>query len=156
MTYRLDVYHRTPGIVLPPISSPMLSPWCLRLACARARGPAAQLRAKRFLRLEIPPSCRSSAISVFRLATGVANRYYLDVKNRIGIKGSIQNIPDGYLLDLSVPSPASTLSRMSLSRTIHSDTSPSRFFSSQKPKSGIKVGILALLICRFRWAAPRV
>lgn len=34
-----------------------------------------------------------------------ANRYYLDVKNKIGIKGSIQNIPDGYLLDLSGPKP---------------------------------------------------
>jgi hypothetical protein len=34
-----------------------------------------------------------------------ANRHYLDVKNRIGIKGSIQNIPDGYLLDLSGSKP---------------------------------------------------
>jgi hypothetical protein len=34
-----------------------------------------------------------------------ANRYYLDVKNKIGIKGSIQNIPDGYLLDLSGSKP---------------------------------------------------
>ena len=33
------------------------------------------------------------------------NRYYLDVKNKIGIKGSIQNIPDGYLLDLSGSKP---------------------------------------------------
>lgn len=33
------------------------------------------------------------------------NRYYLDVKNRIGAKGSIQNIPDGYLLDLSGSKP---------------------------------------------------
>src|SRR5208337_479665 len=30
-----------------------------------------------------------------------SNRFYLDVKNKIGAKGSIQNIPDGYLLDLS-------------------------------------------------------
>jgi hypothetical protein len=29
------------------------------------------------------------------------NRFYLDVKSKIGTKGSIQNIPDGYLLDLS-------------------------------------------------------
>ena len=29
------------------------------------------------------------------------NRFYLDVKKRIGVKGSIQNVPDGYLLDLS-------------------------------------------------------
>lgn len=28
-------------------------------------------------------------------------RFYLDVKKRIGAKGSIQNVPDGYLLDLS-------------------------------------------------------
>jgi hypothetical protein len=34
-----------------------------------------------------------------------ANRYYLDVKNKIGIKGSVQNIPDGYLLDLSGSKP---------------------------------------------------
>ncbi len=33
------------------------------------------------------------------------NRFYLDVKNRIGAKGSIQNIPDGYLLDLSSAKP---------------------------------------------------
>lgn len=29
------------------------------------------------------------------------NRIYLDVKKKIGAKGSIQNIPDGYLLDLT-------------------------------------------------------
>ncbi len=33
------------------------------------------------------------------------NRFYLDVKNKIGAKGSIQNIPDGYLLDLSTAKP---------------------------------------------------
>lgn len=33
------------------------------------------------------------------------NRYYLDVKKKIGTKGSIQNIPDGYLLDLSGSKP---------------------------------------------------
>jgi hypothetical protein len=33
------------------------------------------------------------------------NRFYLDVKNKIGAKGSIQNIPDGYLLDLSGSKP---------------------------------------------------
>ena len=33
------------------------------------------------------------------------NRFYLDVKKRIGTKGSIQNIPDGYLLDLSGSKP---------------------------------------------------
>src|SRR3982074_430192 len=33
------------------------------------------------------------------------NRYYLDVKNKIGVKESIQNIPDGYLLDLSGSKP---------------------------------------------------
>jgi len=34
-----------------------------------------------------------------------ANRYYLDVKKKIGAKGSIQNIPDGYLLDFSGSKP---------------------------------------------------
>jgi hypothetical protein len=34
-----------------------------------------------------------------------ANRYYLDVKKKIGSKGSIQNVPDGYLLDLSGSKP---------------------------------------------------
>jgi hypothetical protein len=29
------------------------------------------------------------------------NRVYIDVKRKIGLKGSIRNIPDGYLLDLS-------------------------------------------------------
>jgi hypothetical protein len=29
------------------------------------------------------------------------NRIYLDVKKKIGVKGGIRNIPDGYLLDLS-------------------------------------------------------
>ena len=33
------------------------------------------------------------------------NRYYLDIKKKIGAKGSIQNIPDGYLLDLSGSKP---------------------------------------------------
>jgi hypothetical protein len=33
------------------------------------------------------------------------NRFYLDVKKRIGVKGSIQNVPDGYLLDLSGAKP---------------------------------------------------
>jgi hypothetical protein len=32
-------------------------------------------------------------------------RYYLDIKKKIGAKGSIQNIPDGYLLDLSGSKP---------------------------------------------------
>jgi hypothetical protein len=32
-------------------------------------------------------------------------RYYLDIKKKIGTKGSIQNIPDGYLLDLSGSKP---------------------------------------------------
>jgi hypothetical protein len=34
-----------------------------------------------------------------------ANRYYLDVKKKIESKGSIQNIPDGYLLHLSSAKP---------------------------------------------------
>src|SRR5438874_2008426 len=34
-----------------------------------------------------------------------SNRYYLDVKKKIGAKGSIQNIPDGYLLDFSGAKP---------------------------------------------------
>ncbi|MGB7552873.1 MAG: hypothetical protein WBM04_00760 [Candidatus Korobacteraceae bacterium] len=34
-----------------------------------------------------------------------ANRYYLDVKKKIGSKGSIQNVPDGYLLDHSGSKP---------------------------------------------------
>ena len=29
------------------------------------------------------------------------NRMYLDVKKKIGVKGGLRNIPDGYLLDLS-------------------------------------------------------
>ena len=29
------------------------------------------------------------------------NRFYLDVKKKIGVKGGLRNIPDGYLLDLS-------------------------------------------------------
>lgn len=33
------------------------------------------------------------------------NRIYLDVKKKIGAKGGIQNIPDGYLLDLSGRTP---------------------------------------------------
>jgi hypothetical protein len=33
------------------------------------------------------------------------NRYYLDVKKKIGSKGSIQNVPDGYLLDFSSSKP---------------------------------------------------
>lgn len=33
------------------------------------------------------------------------NRYYLDIKKKIGSKGSIQNVPDGYLLDLSGTKP---------------------------------------------------
>jgi len=33
------------------------------------------------------------------------DRYYLDIKRKIGAKGSIQNIPDGYLLDLSGAKP---------------------------------------------------
>jgi hypothetical protein len=33
------------------------------------------------------------------------DRYYLDIKKKIGTKGSIQNIPDGYLLDLSGSKP---------------------------------------------------
>jgi hypothetical protein len=33
------------------------------------------------------------------------NRFYLDIKKKIGTKGSIQNIPDGYLIDLSAPKP---------------------------------------------------
>src|SRR2546421_1754967 len=33
------------------------------------------------------------------------NRMYLDVKKKIGIKGSLTNIPDGYLLDLSGQKP---------------------------------------------------
>jgi hypothetical protein len=32
-------------------------------------------------------------------------RFYLDVKSKIGAKGSTQNIPDGYLLDLSTAKP---------------------------------------------------
>ncbi len=33
------------------------------------------------------------------------DRYYLDIKKKIGAKGSIQNIPDVYLLDLSGSKP---------------------------------------------------
>ena len=33
------------------------------------------------------------------------NRIYLDVKKKIGTKGGLQNIPDGYLIDLSSHSP---------------------------------------------------
>ncbi len=34
-----------------------------------------------------------------------SNRFYLDVKSKIGAKGAMQNIPDGYLLDLSTAKP---------------------------------------------------
>ncbi|ABF40095.1 hypothetical protein Acid345_1092 [Candidatus Koribacter versatilis Ellin345] len=33
------------------------------------------------------------------------SRFYLDIKRKIGVKGGVQNIPDGYLLDLSGPTP---------------------------------------------------
>ncbi|MHB1456114.1 MAG: hypothetical protein ACYC0V_04270 [Armatimonadota bacterium] len=33
------------------------------------------------------------------------NRIYLDVKKKIGVKGGIRNIPDGYLIDLSSKTP---------------------------------------------------
>jgi hypothetical protein len=33
------------------------------------------------------------------------NRFYLDVKRKIGMRGGVQNIPDGYLLDLSGAKP---------------------------------------------------
>jgi hypothetical protein len=34
-----------------------------------------------------------------------ANRIYLDVKKKIGIKGGVRNIPDAYLIDLNGPKP---------------------------------------------------
>jgi hypothetical protein len=34
-----------------------------------------------------------------------SKRFYLDVKSKIGAKGAMQNIPDGYLLDLSTAKP---------------------------------------------------
>jgi len=46
----------------------------------------------------------SAIVEVQRRLFG-PNRFYLDVKNKIGAKGSIQNIPDGYLLDLSGAKP---------------------------------------------------
>src|SRR5467141_122211 len=33
------------------------------------------------------------------------NRIYLDVKRKIGAKGGVQNVPDGYLIDLSGQKP---------------------------------------------------
>src|SRR5436190_14604770 len=39
------------------------------------------------------------------LKYGRKNRMYLDVKKKIGIKGGLTNIPDGYLLDLSDQKP---------------------------------------------------
>ncbi|MBK9166396.1 MAG: hypothetical protein IPM24_02910 [Bryobacterales bacterium] len=33
------------------------------------------------------------------------NRFYLDIKKKIGAKGGIRNIPDGYLLDLNGSKP---------------------------------------------------
>ena len=33
------------------------------------------------------------------------NRMYLDIKKKIGVKGGLRNIPDGYLLDLNGPKP---------------------------------------------------
>src|SRR5450755_238860 len=33
------------------------------------------------------------------------HRIYLDAKRKIGTKGSLQNIPDGYVIDLSRPRP---------------------------------------------------
>ena len=47
------------------------------------------------------------------------NRHYLDVKKKIGAKGSIQNIPDGYLLDLSARNRASTRLKTSCRPKIH-------------------------------------
>ena len=33
------------------------------------------------------------------------NRFYIDVKRKIGLKGGVRNIPDGYLIDLFGPKP---------------------------------------------------
>jgi len=33
------------------------------------------------------------------------NRFYLDIKRKIGAKGAVQNVPDGYLLDFSSAKP---------------------------------------------------
>ena len=46
-----------------------------------------------------------AAINEVRHQLFGANRIYLDVKKKIGLKGGIQNIPDGYLIDLAGPKP---------------------------------------------------
>ena len=46
-----------------------------------------------------------SAIRLVRKELFGANRVYLEVKRRIGTRGGIQNVPDGYLLDLNGSKP---------------------------------------------------
>jgi hypothetical protein len=57
-------------------------------------------KAYRRVDYESEADLEASIIDVQHLLFG-PNRVYLDVKRKIGTKGSIQNIPDGYLLDLS-------------------------------------------------------
>jgi hypothetical protein len=61
-------------------------------------------KAYRRVDYESEADLESAILEVQRRLFG-SNRYYLDVKNRIGAKGAIQNIPDGYLLDLSSAKP---------------------------------------------------
>ena len=47
------------------------------------------------------------------------DRIYLDVKRKIGAKGGVRNIPDGYIIDLSAQSHAYMWLKMSWQHTIH-------------------------------------
>src|SRR5580704_1419195 len=73
---------------------------------ARIDMPVIWIAGKAYRRVEYGSEAdlESAIIEVQHRLFG-ANRYYLDVKNKIGVKGSIQNIPDGYLLDLSGSKP---------------------------------------------------
>ena len=46
-----------------------------------------------------------SAISQVQRDLFGPNRIYLDIKKKIGVKGGVSNIPDGYLIDLGVNPP---------------------------------------------------
>jgi hypothetical protein len=61
-------------------------------------------KAYRRVDYESEADLESAIVEVQRQLFG-PNRFYLDVKKKIGIKGSVQNIPDGYLLDFSGSKP---------------------------------------------------
>ena len=67
-----------------------------------------------------------STIAEVKMALFGESRIYLDVKKLIGEKGRTQNIPDGYLLDLSSPRrPVLYLVEVELARHRPSGTSRS-------------------------------